>query len=385
MNPPAPGGIPASASDSVTDPGRLLAVTASSSGRRLAHSVRSARGAMRALQLEEPGVLGEVERPIPQPKPDEVLVRTLASTICTSDLNDIAENPFGIALPRVLGHEAAGIVAAMGENVDGFQTGDAIAAHPVMPCEKCSNCRRGLGHLCLNLGHLGLDRDGTFAEYFCVRADRIRRVPAGFDPATAALLEPTCVCLEALERARLRVGETLLIVGDGPFGLLIAELARRYGPRRIVLVGHHEFRLRQTQGAIAINARRVADPQRAVLEANEGDGVDAAILAVAAQAALDLCVSCLRARGRAVVFSARPRPARLDLWRVHIQEIDILGACNDEGLIDVGLERLLDPEVKASALITHRLPFAEWRRALELARRGKDQALKVAMLFGGSA
>jgi threonine dehydrogenase-like Zn-dependent dehydrogenase len=134
---------------------------------------------MRALQLQAIDRLVEVELSVPEPKPDEVLVRTVATTICTSELNDIAHNPFGIALPRVMGHEGAGVVAAVGESVSQFRVGDRVAAHPVIPCRTCENCRRGLGHLCSNLGHLGLDRDGTFAEFFCIRADRARRLPAG--------------------------------------------------------------------------------------------------------------------------------------------------------------------------------------------------------------
>ncbi len=156
---------------------------------------------MRALQLQAIDRLVEVELPVPEPKADEVLVRTVATTICTSDLNDIAHNPFGIALPRVMGHEGAGVVAALGEGVSQFHVGDRVAAHPVIPCRTCENCRRGLGHLCSHLGHLGLDRDGTFAEFFCIRADRARRIPPAVEFAAAALLEPVAVCLEAV-RAR---------------------------------------------------------------------------------------------------------------------------------------------------------------------------------------
>jgi threonine dehydrogenase-like Zn-dependent dehydrogenase len=88
---------------------------------------------MRVLQLWAPNTLKQVQLPVPAPGPDELLVRTAATTICSSDLNDIARNPFGIRLPRVLGHEGAGIVQATGEQVRGFQRGDRVAAHPVIP------------------------------------------------------------------------------------------------------------------------------------------------------------------------------------------------------------------------------------------------------------
>jgi len=339
---------------------------------------------MRALQLRAPHTLQAVELPVPEPAPDEILVRTVATTICTSELNDIAHNPFGIALPRVLGHEGAGLVQAIGPEVRGVRIGDPVAAHPVIPCRTCENCQRGLGHLCARMGHLGLDRDGTFAEYFCIRADRARRVPASVLPF-ACLLEPVAVCLEAVQRGRIQAGDNVLIVGDGPFGIVIARLAGRCQPGRVILVGRHEFRLRQVPGAFAINERRpsLSAPEllAAIRQANHGFGLDVAIMAAGTPSALDLCLGSLRARGRAVGFSAIAGPATVDLFRVHTQELEILGACNDENLLDRALASLGDPELQLSSLITHRLPFGEWPHAFDLARGKKDEALKVALTF----
>jgi threonine dehydrogenase-like Zn-dependent dehydrogenase len=337
---------------------------------------------MRALQLQGIDRLVEVRLPVPRPKPDEVLVRTVATTICTSDLNDLARNPFGIALPRVMGHEGAGLVAALGEGLNGFQVGDRVTAHPVIPCRACENCQRGLGHLCSDLGHLGLDRDGTFAEFFCIRGDRVRRVPAGVEFPAAALLEPVAVCLEAVRRGRIQPGETVLVVGDGPFGLLIARLALGRGPRKVIVAGRHDFRLQQVPAAVPINERRVPDMLHAIRQANDQRGVDVAVMAADSPSAVELGLASLRARGRLVLFSALNGPPSVDWFRLHTQELEILGACNDEGLIDAARERLGDAELGLSSLVTHRLPFARWPHGFELARSGKDQALKVALMFG---
>src|SRR5207244_10026457 len=113
-----------------------------------------------------------------------------AATICTSDLHDLARNPFAIALPRVLGHEAAGVVAACGAQVRELAPGMRVAAHPVVPCGACAECARGFGHLCARLGHLGHDRDGAFAEYFIQRADRVRRLSDQVPATVGALLDP---------------------------------------------------------------------------------------------------------------------------------------------------------------------------------------------------
>jgi threonine dehydrogenase-like Zn-dependent dehydrogenase len=337
---------------------------------------------MRALQLQGIDRLSEVQLPLPCPKPDEVLVRTMATTICTSDLNDIARNPFGIALPRVLGHEGAGLVAAVGKDATRFRPGDRVTAHPVIPCGACENCRRRLGHLCANLGHLGLDRDGTFAEFFCIRADRLRPIPSGLEFPAAALLEPVAVCLEAVQRGRIQADETVLVIGDGPFGVLIARLAFDSRPGRVIVVGRHDFRLRQVHPAVAINQNRVPDALSAIREANDSCGVDVAIVATGSPSALELGLTSLRARGRLVLFSALHEPAAVDWFRLHTQELEILGACNDEDLIDAALERLPHVYSGLPSLVSHRLPFDQWPRAFELARHAKDQVLKVALIFG---
>lgn len=338
---------------------------------------------MHALQLQAVGRLDEVRLPVPQPKPDEVLVRTVATTICTSDLNDIAHNPFGIVFPRVLGHEGAGVVAQVGAEVKTLGVGDRVAAHPVIPCRECENCRRGLGHLCSNMGHLGLDRDGTFAGFFRIRADRARQLPPGVDFHFASLLEPLAVCLEAVRRGRVRKGETVLVMGDGPFGLLIARLAMRFEPAKVIVVGRHEFRLRQSPEAVTINERCAPDVPRAVREANGGRGADVAVLAVGSASAMEQALASLRARGRLVVFSAVPGAPSVDWFRLHTQELEVLGACNDEDCIDAATGLLAEPGLRLSSLITHRLPFEEWSRAFDLARSGKDETLKVALVFDG--
>lgn len=323
---------------------------------------------MRALQMRAVGELMPTELPVPIPGPRDVLIRTLAATLCTSDLHDLDRNPFGIALPRVLGHEAAGVVVSVGAEVRGFPPGTRVAAHPVVPCETCVECSRGFGHLCLQMGHLGYDRDGAFAEYFVQRSDRIRPLPESVPATVGALLEPVAVCLQAVARAGPVVGREVLIAGDGPFGNLIARLVVRAGARRVVVSGRQPFRLGRIPGVEAVtNAPRAS--------------MDIAILAVSAPAAAEECLAALRPRGRLVLFSALAHPPALDLFSVHVRELEIVGACNDEDRLDSALRCLSDPGLAIADLITHALPFAEWAEAFALARDGHDRALKVALTF----
>jgi 2-desacetyl-2-hydroxyethyl bacteriochlorophyllide A dehydrogenase len=337
------------------------------------HGGVNAPQAMRALQMRAPGALAPATLPIPAPGPRDVLIRTLAATICTSDLHDLARNPFNIPLPRVLGHEAAGVVVACGAQAREFAPGTRVAVHPVVPCGACAECARGFGHLCARMGHLGSDRDGAFAEYFVQRADRVRRLPDGMPASTGALLEPVAVCLQAIARAGEVRGRDVLVAGDGPFGNLIARLAARGGARRVAVLGREPFRLSRIPGAEALMS---APPARSV---------DVAILAVSSAEAAAACLAALRPRGRLVVFSALHEPAALDLFSLHLRELEIVGACNDEDRLDEAMDCLRDPALALHEIVTHELPFAQWAEAFALARDGHDRALKVALVFPEAA
>lgn len=323
---------------------------------------------MQALQMRGLGELVLTTLPVPTPGPRDVLIRTLAATICTSDLHDLARNPFAIALPRVLGHEAAGVVVTCGAEVREFTPGVRVAVHPVVPCGGCAECARGFRHLCARLGHLGNDRDGTFAEFFIQRADRVRWLPDQVPATVGALLEPLAVCLQAIARAGVVHGRDVLVAGDGPFGNIIARLAVQAGARRVLVAGRQPFRLGRIPGVETATAAAAAS-------------MDVAILAVSSAEAAVACLAALRPRGRLVVFSALPEPTALDLVSLHLRELEIVGACNDEERLDDAWRGLSDPELALHAIVTHALPFAQWPEAFALARDGHDRALKVALTF----
>lgn len=323
---------------------------------------------MQALQMRGLNTLVKTEVPIPIPGAGEVLIKTLATTICTSDLHDLKSNPFGITYPRILGHEAAGIIIACGRDVKHIPPGTRVAVHPVVPCGQCEECKRGFAHICTDMGHLGYNRDGSFAEYFTQRADRVIALPENISNTTAALLEPVAVCLQAVARAGDVKGRTVLVTGDGPFGNIIARLAKRAGAARVIVTGKVPFRLQSIPD--------VEIPDTAPVKC-----VDVAILAVSSAEALATCIKALRPRGRLVVFSALKEPVTIDLFTLHLSELEIVGACNDEDRMEEALECLGDTTLKLGEIITHQVPFENWEEAFTLARDRHDKTLKVAITF----
>lgn len=336
---------------------------------------------MKAVSLKTIGQVELIELPVPAIQEDQLLIKTGAATICTSDLNDIRSNPFGIALPVVIGHEAAGTVVEVGKAVKGFKVGDRVTTHPVHPCGTCQACRDGMNHLCLEMGHFGINLQGTMAEYYVVRQDRARRIPDTMDFPLASLAEPVSVCLEALAQARLKPGNSLLIIGDGPFGVLIARLAKTFNLSKVVIVGRHDFRMSFAGSAIKMDSKEMTDPIRDLKNVVGGAGYDAAILGVGTAQAFTECFQCLKPKGRLVVFSAIPGETPVDLFSLHVKELEILGACNDQGRLDEAVRMLSNPVLGISDLITHRFPLTEFQQALHLAETGRDTAMKVSFVF----
>ena len=335
---------------------------------------------MKALILKEKGKLALGDAPVPGILPDELLIKTKAATICTSDLNDIKYNRFGIKMPMVMGHEAAGVVEKVGADVKGFTVGDEVCTHPVMHCGKCVSCRRGLYHLCDDMSHLGLNKSGAFAEYYAIRADRARLKPKNVSFPASSLAEPISVCIEAIERGNVQEGCNVLIIGDGPFGIICARLLKGYGPRRVIMSGHHPFRLNMS-GAITVNDNEEPDIGRRLTELTDGEGMDTAIICVGSAAAVNTGIESLRSRGTLSVFSSVNPPPSIDMFKVHVKELNICGSCNDEGHLDKAVGFLADRPEDFEGLVTHRLPFDEWEKAFELAEFGKDTAVKVSFIF----
>jgi threonine dehydrogenase-like Zn-dependent dehydrogenase len=278
-----------------------------------------------------------------------------------------------------LGHEGAGTVVAAGSRFTGISVGNRVATHPAHPCGQCTNCRHGRAHLCTDIGHFGFNRQGTFAEYFSVRADRARHIPDHVPFTVAALAEPVSVCLEALAQANLPPNGALLILGDGPFGLLMVRLAAALPVDKCVISGRHAFRLNLARGAVQVNVRQADDPL-ARLRAEAQEGYDVAIL-VGSPDALRDGLSLLRPQGRMVVFSALSGETPLNLFDLHMRELEIVGACNDQARFDDAITSLSDPALRLNELITHTFPLQAYPEALALAATGHDCALRVAFVF----
>jgi L-iditol 2-dehydrogenase len=304
----------------------------------------------------------------PEPAAGEVVCDVLACGVCASDVTDWYVQT---KLPAVLGHEPTGVVRAVGEGVDTVAVGDRVAIHHHAPCGECRRCRRGHETLCERFRSTALE-PGGFAERVRVSGelvDELLVLPDGLDPVHATLIEPLACVLRAQDRAELRPGDSLLVVGAGVNGLLQIAAARARG---IEVVWVREPRADRLALAISHGA-----------EHHGNELVDVAIVCTPKPEALAAAADSL-APGGTLCMYAPPNPGSpvpLDGTSLFLRELSVT-ASYSAGPRDMraGLELLCEGAVEAEALVTHRLPLEETARALSLQRRG--EALKAVVLPG---
>lgn len=312
---------------------------------------------------------------VPEPKPDpgQIVVKVEAASICNTDFHyaDFQSQP-----PIIPGHEVAGTIAEMAPDVTGWSIGDPVVLDPVQRCGRCYACTHGISHLCSNTRHLGGQRaGGGWAEYVAVDAANAYRIPEGLSFAAASLAEPAAVCLQSFHRAAFEAGGNVLVLGDGPFGLLHATIARILGAKNIIVAGHHDERLTRIarhSGATVCNTHR-EDVVRFVADRTGGVGVDLAIEATGAGAAPALGIASLRCRGTLVVFSYIWKPEPPDWGTVSMKELNLVGSCRSLECFAPCLQWMAEGRIPADNLIDLKRPLAQVHDAIEeLARRKKD-------------
>jgi len=327
---------------------------------------------------EGPGV--EWRRvPVPDPGPEEVLVRVTASAVCGTDLHIAQWNAWarnaGIRLPLVMGHEFCGEVVGTGSRVRVLKPGAYVAGETHLPCGACYQCRNGLQHICGNLKLFGIHRDGCFAEYATIPEQCAYPVPATIPPRIAAMLEPLGTSLRAVLEMDVS-GGSVVVIGCGPIGLFAIASARALGASRIIGLDVREERLGLAQ---KVGCGLMLDPLHTdvtarVLEATDGVGADAIIEASGNAAALESAFRFLRKGGRCALIGLPSVPVRLNLGPdVIFKEATIFGIHGREMFRTwTRMQELLSSGLlNVDPVATHEMPLSEAAEGLALLERGE--------------
>lgn len=261
---------------------------------------------MEAVRLEAVGSLRlrQVERP--RAGRGEVLVRVLAAGICGSDRH-MFKGEYPTARPVTLGHEFCGTVEALGEGTTRFSGGELVTVDPNIACGCCPACRDARPNLCAGLAAIGVTRDGGFAQYAAVPEAQAFLLPAGLDPVHGAFSEPLACCLHAIDKAGIRSGDAVTILGGGVIGLLMVQLARLQGAAKIILITRQASR-RAT--ALDLGATQAIDPAAddtvTVVRDITGGGTDVVIECAGVPETLRAGIAMTRRGGTLVLFGVAP-------------------------------------------------------------------------------
>ncbi|HOX11447.1 MAG TPA: zinc-dependent alcohol dehydrogenase family protein [Spirochaetia bacterium] len=323
---------------------------------------------MKAAVLYGKGDLRMEDRGVPVPGAGEVLVRIRACGVCGTDAA-LFRGEYPAAFPVVIGHEFSGEVAALGKDVGGFKVGDRVTADPNVLCGSCGYCRGGLGHLCSRVSSMGVHRDGADAEYALVPAVNLYTFPETLAFEEAAFTEPLACAVHGVDLAGVRTGDTVLVLGAGGMGNLIAQLARLSGAARVVV--SEPIAMRRDR-ALENGATDAIDPGAGdvgeALRRINPLGADV-VFEVAGHVGLQAqAVRLARKGGTVVWFGVAPpdKVAEVSPFYVNENEIRILGSYNNPFATDRAVKLLAERRIRVDNLITHRIALGDYPKALSL-------------------
>jgi len=343
---------------------------------------------MKAIRYHGPGDVRVEETPVPDCSADEIRVRVDACAVCGTDLKAWKVGNPRINAPQVMGHEFTGLVETVGADVSGFAMGDRIVMATSISCGGCTYCRKGWPNLCLDLAPMGFAYPGGMAEYVTIPAralahGHVVEVPGRVKPEHAALAEPVSCTVNAARNCGIERGDTVLVMGAGPMGIMNACTARRFGADRIIMTEVNPTRLAQARD---FGFEVLVDPtqenlQRIVNDQTSGLGVDVAIVAAPAASPQEQAVMLVRKRGTVCLFASLPvekRNISLDSRAIHYGELRVVGT-SDSTPTDVkqAVQYLAEGTLPAERLVSHVLKLDAIAQAFELMQSG--EALRVVL------
>jgi L-iditol 2-dehydrogenase len=341
---------------------------------------------MKALVLTRYHQLDYQDVPEPTLAADEVLIEVRACGICGSDVHGIDGSTGRRRPPVVMGHEAAGVIAAVGAKVRGWAVGERVTFDSTIYCGECAACRAGRINLCGHRQVLGVScdeyrRDGAFAQYVAVPQRILYRLPETLSFEQAALVEPVSVAVHAVGRLPVALGATGLVVGTGMIGLLVIQALRAAGCTRIIAadVDGKRLELAGQLGADELVRSDQVSLVDEVLRRTGGQGVDVALEVVGATATVQAAVMSVRRGGHLVLVGNVSPTAELPLQAVVTRELTLYGTCASCGEYPACLELIARGTIRVDPLLSAVAPLAEGGVWFERLYRHEPGLMKVVL------
>lgn len=345
---------------------------------------------MQAVVFHAPGDVRVERVPVPSCGEAELLVQVDACAVCGSDLKSSKVGNPRIKPPLTMGHEFTGILREIGPaaKANGLAVGDRVVMATTVSCGRCAYCKRGWPNICADLAPMGFSYPGGMAEYVVIpeRAlvnGHVVSVPAGLAAEHACLAEPVSCAVNCVENSSVTDGDTVVVLGAGPMGLINVCVARGMGAARIILSEINPDRLAMAQGFgcdILVNPAE-QDLAAIVMDATGGIGADVAIVAAPAAAPQEQAVHLVRKRGAVCLFASLPKGKHMlnmDSRAMHYNELRIVGTSDSTPAhVAKAVALLSSGRVPAERIASHVLPLSDIHQAFALMEKG--EALRVVL------
>ncbi len=351
---------------------------------------------MQALQLTQYKQLQLVDLPVPRPAPDEVLIHVEACGICGSDVHGYDGSTGRRIPPLVMGHEAAGVIAAVGESVRAFAVGERVTFDSTLSCGTCRFCKTGEVNLCDHREVLGVScgdyrRNGAFAEYVTVPARILYRLPDTLGFAEAAMIEAVSVALHAVRLTAPEQGSTALVVGAGMIGLLVLQSLRIAGCEKILVLDLDPGRLalakklgadQVLQSASAADSNAIAEQVRAF---THGYGADVVLEAVGSATTVRTAIASARKGATVTLVGNLASEVPLPLQSVVTRQIRLQGSCASAGEYPQAIDLMASKAIDVAPMLSAIAPLTEGPRWFERLYAHEANLMKVVLTPGPAA
>jgi len=341
---------------------------------------------MRAVVKTRPGVGFEVKDvEMPKKGPNDVLVRVRATGICGTDIHLYKGQAVGalpeLPIPFTPGHEFSGDVVEVGEKVDGIEVGDRVSAEVVVSCGRCYYCKTGRAILCENIREIGIDIDGSYAEYVSVPSQNIHNIPSNLSYEQGALIDCLSSALRPFERINIGIMDTVAILGTGPIGLLQIQIARALGFGKIIAADVNPRRLKLAEelgAAVTINARE-KNVVKEVLDVTDGLGSDVVIESAGSPVTTAQSLHICRKDGQVALMGITTEKSLIDSLLIVSKALNMFGIWDYTWLtFERSIALISSGKVDVNAIVSHKLPLEDVVKAFDLIQKG--EAVKVILI-----
>jgi len=315
------------------------------------------------------------------PKKGEVLIRVKFCGICGSDIHAYrGTHPF-VHPPIVLGHEFSGTVFRVGPGVAGLKEGDPVTVEPNIACGRCYNCLHGRYNICSKLKVIGcVGHDGAFSEYILVPSSKVIKLPEGISFEHAAMIEPTAVAVHAVRKANQKIGQKIVVLGSGPIGLLVMQIARAAGADEVIVTDILDSRLKLarrlgTDETVNISSQ---DLKEIVFQRWGIEGVDLVYDCVGIEQTLFQAMQIARKGIRIMIVGVPHQKIEINFELVQDRELELMGCLmyvREDFLTALSL--IVNNKIDVDSLITHQFDLEKVEKAFDLIQRKNGESIKI--------